>query len=85
MKSTPADKKPFSYQQSGKVSLVNGGLTVKPEWNTTTPSKLPSGSQGDLFFHNGTKWVSFPKAGTGTYVLASVNGNIQWFATEGCS
>jgi hypothetical protein len=40
MKTGPAEKKPFSLQQAGGISLVNGMLTVNNRngWTATTPS-----------------------------------------------
>lgn len=47
MQSKPTEKKPFSYQQAGGVSIVNGNLTVakRANWNTTTPSAIDASTQ----------------------------------------
>lgn len=47
----PADKKPFSFQRSGNVSLVNGTLTTTPSMiKQVVASPPPIGGKPEEFY-----------------------------------
>jgi len=48
--------------------------------------KIPAGTQdGQILYWTGSQWTPFSAPpSSGTHVLGSVNGNLQWIATEEC-
>lgn len=55
-------------------------------WNGTEYTlAAPGTSTGQILYWTGEAWAPFsaPPA-SGTHVLGSVNGNLQWIATEEC-
>ena len=66
--------------QSVKTKGGNPDIKYPPNNGKAIPFSRPGVG------HNGSplidSWATAPNSGT--YVLASINGNIQWIATENC-
>lgn len=66
-----------------KETLKNGTRSVALDG--TLDGMLPAGSAGDMLYHDGSTWtvLAAPSA-SGTFVLGTVDGSLQWMTTEEC-
>lgn len=52
--------------------------------NAAGYSWVSGAKSGDMLYYNGSDWIRLVTPESGTYVLGSVNGNLQYIPTEGC-
>lgn len=68
-----------------KETRENGKRTVVLSGEIEEGTGLPDGGAGDMLYHNGSGWTILPApSSTGTFVLGTVDGSLQWMTTEEC-
>ena len=65
------------------AGTLNGQILY---WDGTEYTLTEPGTRdGQILYWNGSQWTPFSAPpSTGTHVLGSVNGRLQWIATEAC-
>ncbi len=77
---------PAAPEVSEMINVLKhpGGDDTIPEWVEIQP--LPEGAEGDILYHDGTKWVVLNRPVTSATHLLGIQGGVPlWIETDECS